>query len=57
MVVCTFGFHFGSTCSCSLSSGPGSGGERRHAQSSLNAIAKDGGRAENSQVWKLRVYK
>ena len=51
--MCTFGFHFGFTSS---SSGSGSGGERRDAQSSLNAIVKNGGRAENNRVWKLRVY-
>ena len=56
MVQCTFGSHLGLTCSCSSSSGSVSGGASRHAQSSLKAIVKDGGRAEKRRVWKLRVY-
>ena len=51
-----FGSHLGLTCSCSSSSGLVSGGASRHAQRSLKAIVKDGGRAENRRVCKLRVY-
>ena len=51
-----FGSHLGLTCSCSSSSGLVSGGASRHAQRSLKAIVKDGGRVENRRVWKLRVY-
>ena len=48
---CTFG-----SCSCFSSSGSVSGGASRHPQSPLKAIVKDGGRAQNRRVSKLRVY-